>query len=160
MERRIGLIDVPWLVTGSQSRANLLGGKPKKEEILRAHLFTDFNVGAVQGADREGTVHAELHVAGAGGFFAGSRNLLTEIGAGINYLAKADIVVRDKDDPQPLFHVGIMVYHITDRVDELDDQLGHEVSGSRFSAEDESTGRHVEVGIVLEPMVESENMKH
>ena len=45
-------------------------------------------------------------------------------------------------------------------VDELDDELGHEVAGRRLAAEDEGARRHRQLGILLEPAVERDDVQH
>ncbi len=44
---------------------DFLGGEPEEEEILRSDFFSDFDIGAVQSADRERSIHRELHVPGS-----------------------------------------------------------------------------------------------
>ena len=66
---------------------DLAGVMAKQEEVLSAHLLADFDVGAIEGADREGPIEGHLHVAGAGGFLAGGGDLLGEIGRRIHQLA-------------------------------------------------------------------------
>ncbi len=44
----------------------------------------NLDVGAVEGADGHSAIHRELHVAGAGGLFAGGGDLLAEIGGGVD----------------------------------------------------------------------------
>ena len=51
-------------------------GVAKEEEVFGADLLADLHIGAIEGADREGPIHGELHVAGAGGLLAGGGNLL------------------------------------------------------------------------------------
>ena len=58
-----------------------LGGRQAEDEdVLRADMLADLDIGAVERADGERAVERELHVAGAGGFHAGGRDLLGEIG--------------------------------------------------------------------------------
>ena len=59
---------------------NLGSRHTEYENIFRADTVFDLDVGAIERADGERTVHRELHVAGAGGFGARSRNLLGKVG--------------------------------------------------------------------------------
>ena len=59
---------------------HLLGGQAEDEDILGADMLADLDIGAVQRADGERAVERKLHVAGAGRFHAGGRNLLGQIG--------------------------------------------------------------------------------
>jgi hypothetical protein len=72
---------------------DFLGGQTEQEEILVAAFLADFDVGAIQGADGDGTIHHELHVAGARGFLAGGGNLLGQIGAGADDFHRRDPIV-------------------------------------------------------------------
>ena len=47
------------------------GVVPENEDVLRADLIPDFDVGAIQGPDRQGPIESGLHVAGAGSFHTG-----------------------------------------------------------------------------------------
>ena len=57
-----------------------IGIEPEDEDIILPHLFAYLDIGPVQGADGQGAVQRELHVAGAGGLGAGGGDLLGEIG--------------------------------------------------------------------------------
>ena len=116
---------------------DLLRGEAEEEEVVGADLLADFDVGAVEGADGERAVHGELHVAGAGGFHAGERDLLGEVGGGIDALAELDVVVGQEDDLEPVADHGVAVDDFGDGVDELDDELGHAIAGRGLAAEDE-----------------------
>jgi len=53
-----------------------------------------------------------------------------------------------------------MVDNVRHRVDQFDDQLGHEIPGRRLPAEDDGARRHVKVPVLLEPVVEGDHVKH
>ncbi len=84
----------------------------------------DFDIGAIEGADGERAVEREFHVAGAGGFHAGGRNLLGEIGGGDDRLRQAHIVVRQEYELELVAHERIGIDHPRHVMRELDDQLG------------------------------------
>ncbi len=69
-----------------------------------ADALADLDVGAVERADGQRAVERELHVAGAGRFHAGGRDLLGEVGRRDDRLGEADIVVRQEHDLQPAAH--------------------------------------------------------
>ena len=77
---------------------DLFGGEAEDEDVLGADMIADLDVGAVEGADGEGAVQRQLHVAGAGCFHAGGRDLLGEIGGRHDLLGEADIVVGEEHD--------------------------------------------------------------
>ena len=62
----------------------------EEEHILVAHLLVDLDVCSVEGADRDGTVDHELHIAGAGGFLAGDGDLFGDVCGGNDDLGKID----------------------------------------------------------------------
>ncbi len=66
---------------------DLLDGEPEQEEVLRAGLFADLDISAVEGADRERAVHHELHVPGARSLFTGGGDLLGEVGRRVDQWA-------------------------------------------------------------------------
>src|SRR5690606_14213013 len=140
-EARI-LIDVfQRIVTGRALGHDLLGGQAEQEEILGSHLFADFDVGAVEGAYGQGTVDRELHVTRAAGLFAGGGNLLGQV-AGREYLLRqGNPVILEKDHLEQVARVGIGIDHVGHRVDELDDELGQEISRRRLAPENEGA-RH------------------
>ncbi len=58
-----------------------------------------------------------------------------------------------------MLDVGIVVHHLAHRVDELDDQLGHEVSRSGFAAEDKRARRDLQVGIIFQALIERDDVQ-
>ena len=66
----IGMINIHGIVALIFERVDFGSGQAEQEEVLRAHFFANLDIGAVQGADSQRAIHAELHVAGAGGLFA------------------------------------------------------------------------------------------
>ena len=83
-EFRIRLIIVARPITTGFNCLHLVGGQTEEEEILMTHLVADFDVRAVQGADGQGPIHGEFHVAGAGGLHPGGGNLLRKVGRRID----------------------------------------------------------------------------
>ena len=57
-------------IAAVSQRLNLRRGVAEHEEAVGAHLAADLDIGSVLGADREGAVHAELHVPRTGGLHA------------------------------------------------------------------------------------------
>src|SRR5208282_4138852 len=71
--------------------------EPEQEEVFGAHFFPDLDIRAVQRSNCDGAIHGKLHVSGSRSFLACQRNLLRQIGCGIDALAKLDTEVREKD---------------------------------------------------------------
>ncbi len=60
-------------------RFHLFNGMTEDKDILFTHLLGNLDVRAVQRPDSERAIQRQLHIAGAGGFLTGSRNLLGDI---------------------------------------------------------------------------------
>ena len=149
---RHGVDLLPGAVALAQRR-DLLGGLAEQEEVLLTHLLADLDVGAIECADRQCAVHAELHVPCAGSLQAGGGDLLGEIGGRIHPLTQLDVVVGQEDHPQAPLHVGIGIDRFGDAVEEADDQLGHVVAGRRLAAEYHRARRQMLAGAVLDAQV-------
>jgi hypothetical protein len=75
-ELGVAVVVVPRVVAAGFEGHDFCGDQAKEKEVFVAHLLANFDIGPVEGADGEGTIHRKFHVAGAGGFFTGGRNLL------------------------------------------------------------------------------------
>ena len=156
----VGVVDRAGIVALALALLHLRRGQSEEEEVLLAHLFANLDVGAVEGADGERAVHGELHVAGARGLFAGQRDLLGQVGGGIDALAELHVVIGQKDHLEPAAHQRIGVDGLADGVDELDDELGHAIAGRGLAAKDEGARHHLRVRVVLDALVEREDVQH
>ena len=155
----VAVVIVPGVVAVGLECVDLVGGEAEEEEVFVAHQFPNFHVGPIESADGEGTVHGKLHVARARGFLAGGGNLLGEIRRWVDPLAKGDVVVGQKHHLEPIFDGGVVVDHIPHGGDEFDHQLGHEVAWSRLAAKDEGARNHIQVGILLDALVEGDDVE-
>ena len=70
-EQGTGRHPLPGAVTVAVQLLDLIGGVAEEHEVLLTHLLTNFDIGPVKGADGEGTVEGEFHVAGARGLKTG-----------------------------------------------------------------------------------------
>lgn len=70
------------VVVGCPELLDLGSGQAKDGLVLTAGQVGDLDVGAVEGAQRNGAVHHELHVGRARGLLAGRGNLLEISAAG------------------------------------------------------------------------------
>src|SRR5215470_19489411 len=104
-----------------------------------AYRVADFDVVTVQRADGERAVHGEFHVTRAGRLLAGRGDLFRQIGGRIHAVAVLDVEVRQKHHLENVGDHRLLIDGRGDGVDQLYDQLGHAVSGSRLAAEDHST---------------------
>ena len=104
-------------------------------------------------------VEGQFHVAGAGGFLSGERDLLGDIAGGHHELGDRDVVVGNEHDLDPAGHVGVGVDHGGDRVDQLDDALGLLVARRGLGAEDDRAGRHGGGRVCLDPVVHGHDVE-
>jgi len=93
LEALVALVELARPVAARFERRHLLRRKTEEKEILRAHLLAQLDVRAIERADRERAVHAELHIARAGGLLAGGRDLLGQVGGGDDFLGERHTVV-------------------------------------------------------------------
>ena len=66
----------PGAIAPCVERRDFRFGVAKEEEVFGANLLADLHIGPIEGADREGPIHGELHVARAGGLLSSGGNLL------------------------------------------------------------------------------------
>ena len=76
--------------------------RPKMITFSAPDVLADLDIGAVQRADGDGPVERELHVAGAGGFHAGGRNLLGQVGRRHDRFGKRGAVIGREHHLQPV----------------------------------------------------------
>ena len=109
------------------------------EDVLRADLIADFDIGAIQRPDGKRAVQRELHIAGTGGFFSRGRDLFAEIGGRNDPLCQRHTIVRDERDLDPVIGALIVVDNGTNVVDQFDDLLGEPVTRRGLATEDISS---------------------
>src|SRR5215467_10592622 len=74
-------------------------------------------------------------------------------------LRALDAVVWQEDDAKKVIYSGVVVDRLRDGVNELDDQLRHEIARGRFASEDEGARCHIGVSVALETQIESKNVE-
>src|SRR5215475_12232708 len=71
-----------WLIAAiSTQLLNFLGLQAEDKNIFLADLLHNLDIGTVERADDQNTIHRELHVACPGSFSPRSRNVFAEIGS-------------------------------------------------------------------------------
>ena len=138
--------------------SSLIGMEAEEEHVLIAQHIVHLHVGAVQSTHGEGTVHHELHVAGAAGLLAGGGDLLTDLAGGHEDLGQGDAVVLQEHHLEPIFAQRVAVDLVGQGVDEVDDALGHGVAGGGLGAEQERLGREVQAGVILQALVQVDDL--
>ena len=115
---------------------HLGGGEAEDEDVLGADMLAHFDIGAVERADGQRAIERELHVAGAGRFHAGCRDLLGQVGGGDDGFGEGHVVVRQEGDLEQAADGWVVVDDAADIVGELDDLLGAQVACGGFARED------------------------
>ena len=144
----------------SLALVHLLGGQAEEEDIFIPQLLVHLHVSAVQSADGKGAVHHKLHVAGAAGLLAGGGDLLGNFGGGHQLFGQGDPVVLQEDHLELVLADRICGDLAGQRVDELDDLLGHMIAGRCLGPEEEGLGGEVHVGIVPQLVVQMDDVQH
>ncbi len=154
----VGLVDGLGVVGGAEGY-DFFGLEAEDEAVVFAGFFGDFNIGAVEGADGEGAVEHQLHVAGAGGFHTCEGDLLGDVGCRDDLFCEGDAVVGEEGDGDAALDEGVVVDDVCDTVDEADDELCEPVSGCCLRAEDEDAGVDVEVGLFNQSIEEDDDVE-
>ena len=115
---------------------DLVGGLAEDVDIVVAHLLADLDVGAVHGAQGQGAVQHELHVAGAGSLLGGQGDLLGQVAGGDELLGGGDVVVLHKHHLQPGADLGVSGDDLGQGQQGVDDVLGDDVRRGGLGAED------------------------
>ena len=142
------------IVTIAAQAGDLIGPETEDDDIVLADIVAHFDIGAIERADRQRAVEAELHVAGARGFHAGRRDLLGKVGGRNHDFRQRNVVVRHEDDFQQAAHGGVVVDDAGDVVDQLDDELRIVVARRRLAGEELDARLPVELGMRADLVVE------
>src|SRR5580698_1077988 len=124
----------------------------EEEEVVRSHFLTNFYVSSVHGADGQRAIHRKLHVSGSRRLLAGGRDLLREVGGGIDHLASFNVEVGNESHLQAVASDPIRIDGRGDRVDQFDDQLRHEIAGSSLAAKNHRSRADIRAVVPLQPL--------
>ena len=139
---------------------HLIRGVTKDKDILLADVIQHLHIRAIQRTDSQRAVKGELHITGARRFGARQRDLLGKIRRRNDHLRKADAVVRDKDHFQLIADIGIVVDHLRDIVDKVNNVLRHVVSRGGFTGKDIDARHPLRRRIGLDPVIAGDDMQH
>ena len=158
LEARYILVMPTRIVVPLEGRQLLLSGT-KNVGVVVTYRVEDLDVGPIQGAQGESAVHHKLHIRSTRGLLAGHRNLLGDVSGRNDVLGRGDVVVVNKDDLDPTVDVLVVIDQTSHLVDEFDNRLSTDVTGSGLSAKDENPLRNVEAHVVLDAKVEVEHIE-
>ena len=71
-----------------------------------------------------------------------------------------DIEVGNKSHSQVFIHIRIIIDHLADGVDKLDNKLGHKITGCCLATEYKGLRRNTKGGITLKSTVQGDNVQH
>ena len=97
---------------------------------------------------------------GSRGLLAGGGDLFGEIRGGVDESGVLYVEVGEEHDLDAISHVRIVIDHVRHCVDQLDDQLRHEIPWSGFPSEDEGSGHNVDVRILFDAVVQGQDVQH
>src|SRR5215471_15089934 len=138
-----------WLIAAMGTQLlNFLGLQAEDKNIFLADLLHDLDIGTVERADGQGTIHRELHVACPGGFSPRSRNVFAEIGSGDDLFRQEHPIVGQKHHLDLAANARVIIDHLADIVDQFNDLLGSPIPGSGFAGE-HIGARHLGFDLVL-----------
>src|SRR6267154_2922140 len=134
-EARIRLVIIARPICSLQGEFFDLGRSQSKDKhILGADRIANLDIGAVEGPERQRTIHREFHVAGSRCFPAGGGDLFGHIGGGNDFLRERDPVVGQEGDLDQLARLWVIVNYFAEIVDQLDQHLCGPIAGRRFAA--------------------------
>ena len=96
-------------------------------DVALADLLRDLNVRAVDGAEQQAAVEAELHVRRARRLRARGGDVLRDVRRGDEHLRERDRVVGQEEERQQVLGVRVLVDDTRDVDDEANGQLGNVV---------------------------------
>jgi hypothetical protein len=106
----------------------------KDETVFIADGIGNFDIGAIIGANGQGAVHHEFHIAGAGRFHANRRNLFRQISRRENQFGAGEIVIGQEYDLDLILDDRVMIDQAGYFIDEFDRCLGPEINGRGLAA--------------------------
>src|ERR1019366_7768315 len=95
-ELRVRVVDVAGPIPRGASLLDLVRGQAEEEEVLGADLLADLDVGPVEGPHGQSAVERELHVPGPRRLLPGERDLLGDVGGGIDALSALHVEAREE----------------------------------------------------------------
>src|SRR5262249_9797679 len=86
-------------------------------------------------------------------------DLFGEVCSGVNPAGLLNVVVGQKNYFQAITYIRIIIQDLSHRVDQLNDQLRHEVARSSFAAENKGSGHQVDIAVVFDTVVQRDDVQ-
>ena len=85
--------------------------------------------------------------------------MLREVSRRVNELAVLYVEIGEKHHLKAVPEFGVFVHHFRHRIDELDDQLGHEIAGRRLTPEDKGAGSEILLWVTFQAINQSDEVQ-
>uniref|UniRef100_A0A1Y1L8Q7 Uncharacterized protein n=1 Tax=Photinus pyralis TaxID=7054 RepID=A0A1Y1L8Q7_PHOPY len=115
---------------------DVLGEVTKEEDVAFTDFTRNLNVGAVAGANDEAAVEDKLHVASSRGLCSSGRNMFANVRSRANHFRLAHVIILQENNLEQVTNILVLIHHRADRVDQVDNLLGHPISRRSFTAKD------------------------
>ena len=158
---RLGFVlVVPQRIVTAPRLGHLLRRQAEQEEVFLAGLLGHFDGGAIAGADRQGTVHHEFHVAGAARLVARRGDLLRDVGRGNQPLSQSHAVIGQKNHLQFAPDSGSASIVAATLLMSLMMSLARLYAGAALPAKKNVRGGTCSLGLSLQAVVENDDVQH
>src|SRR5262245_32608571 len=134
------MLVVPMRVIPTPAGQHFFRRQAEEEEVFLTCLPSHLDGGTITGADSQGSIHHELHVARATGLIARRRDLLGYITGGNQSLRKTDVILGEEQHFKTATDGWVRVDDGRHIVDQLDDELGQVVGRRRLAGEEKGAG--------------------
>lgn len=177
---RVGVVVIESVVSPPLQVFDFVFFHAENENVVQTHFFGHFDVGTVQSSDGKSSVqlfyeekiewhhfnwnsnkppYHKLHVASAGGFGTGSRDLFAQIGRRDDLFGQSDAIILQIDDFELIADDGIAVDHLANRANQFDDFLGHMIAGGSFSSDHDGPGHNGRPRIGFDAVVKCDDVQ-
>ena len=128
-------------------------GKTENNTIILTNCIADLDICTIQRAQRNRTVHHELHIACAGCLFARRRNLLAYISSRIYDFANRHAEVFNEYDLHHILDALIVIDLLRDRIDETHRLLCNIIAWRSLAAKEIRCWQRAVSRIILQAMI-------
>ena len=129
------------------------------KDIVSADLLANFHICTIHRADCQRTVQHKLHIACTGSLLARSRNLLADICCRNHLFCQRNTVVFHKYHLNLTMDGRVVIHHIRNSVNQLNDELRSVVACRRLCPENKGSGYHIQSGVHLQVVIQPNDMQ-
>ena len=159
LETLVVSIELCGAIAAKPHLLNLVCLETEDVHIILANSIEHLNVSTVKSTYGDSTVYHKLHTARTTCFLTCKRDLLAYISGRNEYLSRTYVVVLKEHYVELFLDSGVLVDILRYLAKELDYSLCHLISGSRLCSENKGLRSDIEIGILLEIKVESDDIE-